>query len=124
MNHPFAELIGLKVVNMNAGGSLCTLEVKDELHMNPHGVVHGAVLYALADTGMGAAVYPTLSEGESCTTIEVKMSYIRPAKQGPLRCETRCLNRGRKVAYFESSIYADEKLLAHATGSFAIVAAR
>ena len=37
--------------------------------MNPHNVVHGAVLYAMADTGMGAALYPTLSADKVCATI-------------------------------------------------------
>lgn len=58
--HPFADLIGLVVEDMSEGSSTCRLEPDEKLY-NPHNVVHGAVLYALADTGMGGALYPLLA---------------------------------------------------------------
>ncbi|WP_372879348.1 PaaI family thioesterase [Spongiibacter marinus] len=61
MEHPFAEHIGLQVLEQRDGYSECELTLDPARHMNPHQVVHGAVLYALADTGMGAAVYPGLA---------------------------------------------------------------
>ncbi len=121
MKHPFADTIGLQIDEIAAGSSRCSLVVDAERHLNPHGVVHGSVMHALADTGMGAAIYPTLNDGESCTTIETKMSYFSSAREGELHCDTRILKRGRSVAYLESSIYAGEKILAHATGSYAIL---
>lgn len=62
MNHPFAELIDLRIADERAGFSRLELTVTTD-HLNPHRVVHGAVVYAMADTGMGAALYPTLDEG-------------------------------------------------------------
>lgn len=53
MDHPFADRIGLVVAEQSAGHSRCTLTL-DPAHLNPHGVVHGAVVFALADTGMGS----------------------------------------------------------------------
>ena len=58
-SHPFADLIGLSTDEQRAGHSRCSLTVDDK-HLNPHRVVHGAVIYALADTGMGGPLYPTL----------------------------------------------------------------
>lgn len=58
-SHPFADLIGLSTTEQRAGDSRCSLAV-EEKHLNPHRVVHGAVIYALADTGMGGPLYPTL----------------------------------------------------------------
>ena len=55
MDHPFADLIGLTLDQQGGGSSTFSLSV-DDRHLNPHGVVHGAVLYAMADTGMGAAL--------------------------------------------------------------------
>ncbi len=63
MNHPFADLIGLHIEQQSHGESQCSLEVRPSL-LNPHAVVHGAALYALADTGMGAALVPGLATGE------------------------------------------------------------
>jgi hypothetical protein len=40
----------------------------DAMHLNPHCAVHGAVPDALADTGMGVALYPPFADGEICAT--------------------------------------------------------
>ena len=78
MRHPFAELIGLRFEEQRAGYSRCVLQI-GEKHLNPNGVAHGAVLYALADTGMGAALHPTLEAGQICATIQITMR-ARPTR--------------------------------------------
>ncbi len=120
--HPFADLIDLAVIPDGKGGSTATL-VAEQKHMNPHGVVHGAVIYALADTGMGAALYPTLDAGQACATIEIKISYFRPVASGEIQCTTQIDNKGRSIAHLTSRIEQRGKLVALATGSFAILAA-
>ena len=117
--HPFADLIGLRTDGRGTGASEMSLEVSPD-HMNPHGVVHGAVLYALADTGMGAALYPTLAEGEICATIEIKISYFKPVTGGELVCRTVLVNRGKSVANLESRLYLGDQLVAAASGNYAI----
>ena len=84
MKHPYAELIGLRMEALEGGRSVCSLQVVDTL-FNPHGVVHGGVIYSLADTGMGAALYPTLNPGELCATVEIKINYFKPVRAGRLR---------------------------------------
>ncbi|MCP5265103.1 MAG: PaaI family thioesterase [Burkholderiaceae bacterium] len=119
MEHPFADLIDLKVIAQQAGYSRLTLAANAQ-HMNPHQVVHGAVIFAMADTGMGAALYPTLAAGELCATIEIKIAYFKPARAGELVCETRIVNRGRRVASLESEVRSGETLVAKASGSYSI----
>jgi acyl-CoA thioesterase len=119
MTHPFIDLIGLRFEEQRPGYSRCTLAVSEK-HFNPHGVVHGAVTFALADTGMGAALFPTLSAGEICATIEIKISYFKPVASGALSCVTEIVNRGKKVASMESSIFAGEALVAKASGTYSI----
>lgn len=123
MAHPFAELIGFRIEVQDAGHSRLSLQV-DERHFNPHGVVHGAVLYALADTGMGAALYPCLSDGQRCATLEIKISYFKPVATGQLRCDTELVHRGRSVAHLSSRIWLEQTLVAVADGHFAISTAR
>lgn len=120
--HPFAELIDLAVASDGMGGSTATLTAEHK-HMNPHGVVHGAVIYALADTGMGAALYPTLDAEQACATIEIKISYFRPVAGGEIHCATHIDNKARSIAHLTSRIEQGGKLVALATGSFAILAA-
>jgi acyl-CoA thioesterase len=119
MRHPFVEQLGLQFEERRSGYSRCALAITPA-HHNPHGVVHGAVIFAMADTGMGAALYPTLDAGEICATIEVKINYFKPAVSGVLSCVTELVNRGKTVANLESSIYLGEALVAKANGNYAI----
>jgi len=85
MSHRFAELISMSEDERRADHSRMSLVVNAD-HLNPHGVVHGAVMFALADTGMGAALYPTLGDGQICATIEIKINYFKPVASGLLVC--------------------------------------
>ncbi len=123
MDHPFADLIDLRIVECSAGASRLALTVT-ESHLNPHRVVHGAVLYALADTGMGSALYPTLTEGEICATIEIKINYFKPVTRGEVVCTTQLVNRGRTVANLESRLFVGDTLVATANGNYAIFTPR
>lgn len=117
--HPFADFIGLTFDEMADGKSRCRVTVTPEL-LNPHGVVHGAVAYALADTGMGGAVYPLLEPNESCATIEIKIVYLSSAREGELVCDTRVVRKGSRVAVLESEIFASDRLVAKALGTYSI----
>jgi len=119
MYHPYADLIGLKIEAQENGSSTCSLEAGETL-FNPHYVVHGAVLYSLADTGMGAALYPGLNEGEICATIEIKINYYRPVKSGTVTCVSKIINRGKSIANLEAHIYNGSQLAATANGNFSI----
>jgi acyl-CoA thioesterase len=119
MEHPFAELLDMQVVEQQDGHSRMRLTVAPQ-HLNPHRVVHGAVLYALADTGMGLALYPSLAEGEICATIEIKISYFKPVHGGVVDCMTQVLHRGRSVAHLESRLHVGGTLVASASGNYAI----
>ncbi|QLG48860.1 PaaI family thioesterase [Natrinema halophilum] len=117
--HGFSDLIGLDFTDVEAGYSRGTIEVSDEL-MNPNGVLHGGVLYTLADSGMGAALYAELAEDQQCATIEIKINYLKPVRTGRVTCETTLEKNGRTVAYLESELVNDGKTVARATGSFSI----
>jgi acyl-CoA thioesterase len=119
MLHPFADLIDLQVAEVRTGFSQCSLAVVDK-HLNPHGVVHGAVLYALADTGMGAALYPTLNAAEICATIQITVNYFKPVRSGTIQCNTELVNRGKTVAHLESRLFVDQVLIASANGNYSI----
>jgi len=123
MDHPFAELIDLRTEEQGDGRSQLSLVVAPA-HLNPHQVVHGAVLYALADTGMGAALYPSLATGEICATIEIKINYVKPVSSGTVNCITLVVHRGRTVANLESRLFVGDTLLAMANGNYAIFTPR
>jgi acyl-CoA thioesterase len=75
------------------------------------------VLFALADTGMGAAALcPTLQTGESCATIEIKMTFLRSVREGKVVCETSLIHRGKTLAHRESKLYVGGVLVASTDG--------
>jgi acyl-CoA thioesterase len=69
MDRPFADLIGLEFEAPERGH--CSLTIELRRHHNPHGSANGAVLHSLADTGIGAALYPILDAGEICATAAI-----------------------------------------------------
>jgi len=117
--HPFADLIGLTFEPSESGTSRCRVPIRDEL-LNPHGVVHGAVAYSLADTGMGGALYPLLEKDESCATIEITIVYLSSAREGELVCDTRVIRKGSRVAVLESEIFESDRLVAKALGTYSV----
>ena len=119
----FGKLLGMEMYERGDGYSRGRLTVRPEL-LNPHGTLHGGVMYSLADNGMGAAVYSKLDEQESCATIEIKIVYMAPVTAGALECESRVVNRSRRLAVLESDVFNEGRLVARALGTFAIFARR
>lgn len=116
--NPFCELIGLQFLDLDLGYSKCSLSVADRL-LNPHHVLHGAVIYAMADTGMGGALYSHLAEGESCATLEIKINYLKSTRSGTLICDTRVILKAKSVAFLESTVKDQEgNVIATATGTY------
>jgi acyl-CoA thioesterase len=75
----------------------------------------------MADTGMGAALYSVLDAGYACATIDISISYFRPVVDGQLLCQTVVENKGRTVAHLTARITQNDKLVAQASGNFAII---
>ena len=117
--NPFGELIGLDFVKCERGYSQCVLEVNERL-LNPHKVLHGGVIYSMADTGMGGALYSYLDDDELCATIEIKIVYFKAVTSGTLTCDTKIVHRSKRIAALESEIAKDGHLVAKATGTFSI----
>ncbi len=125
MNNPYADLVGFTLRLGKRGSGSCTaaLDVRPEL-LNPNGVVHGGALFAMADTVMGAALHTTLAPGEYCATVEIKIHFLQPVSKGRIRCRTRLVHRGSRIAVLESHLSVGRKQVAQALGTFAIFAPR
>jgi acyl-CoA thioesterase len=116
----FIHHVGLQMEQPEAGRSRITLPVEPH-HFNSTGVVHGGVLFTLADTGMGAALYSNLEKGFFSATVEIKISYFKPVTAGTLVCETEVINQGKRLATLESTLLVDGVRVAKASGTFAIL---
>ena len=91
---PVARLVGIRAVSFGEGKSVLELDV-DERHANPMGTLHGGILCDIADLAMGAACWSTLADGESFTTLELKINFLKPVWSGCLAAHARVRKGGR-----------------------------
>jgi len=90
----------------------------NDAHLNPAGTVHGGLAATLLDSCMGLAIQSTLEKGISQTTVEFKISLVRPItpQTGLIKAEGIVLNCGRRIGTAEGRITDDQgRLLAHGT---------
>ena len=112
-----ARTLGYDVTEAASGRVVITAEPSDD-HLNPAGTVHGGFSATLLDSCMGLAIWTTLDKGVSQTTLEFKISLVRPItpETGVIKAEGVVLNRGRRVGTAEGKITDDKgRLLAHGT---------
>lgn len=118
---PLGSFIGMSIERPSPGHAIARASANSS-HHNPHGFVHGGVVFTLVDTSMGAAVMSMLPEGQRCSTIECQVRFLRPVVDADLTCETTVVKPGRRVFHLESKVTtADGRVIATGTGSFAVV---
>ncbi len=112
-----ARTLGYDVAGAESGRVTVTAE-PNGTHLNPAGTVHGGLTATLLDTCMGLAVQSTLEKGTSQTTLEFKISLLRPITPdtGTIKAEGVVLNRGRRIGTAEGRLTDGKgRLLAHGT---------
>jgi uncharacterized protein (TIGR00369 family) len=115
---PVLELIGMRLVSYDKSGASQFEMDANERHWNPMSTLHGGVLCDLTDAAMGIAFASTLEEGESFTTLELKINYLRPVRRAHLTARARVVSRGRTVGLVECDVTDEnDKLIARATST-------
>ena len=114
---PVGDLVGFEVPEAGNGRTVVTLRSGPQ-HFNPMGTLHGGILCDIADAAMGMAYASTLGDGETFTTLELKMNFLKPVWQASLQAIGRVVQHGRTVGLVECDILdADEVLVARATST-------
>ncbi|HEX4615131.1 MAG TPA: PaaI family thioesterase [Stellaceae bacterium] len=112
-----AQTLSYDITEAESGRVVITA-VPNDSHLNPAGTVHGGFSATLLDSCMGLAILSTLEKGVGQTTLEFKISLLRPitAETGLITAEGVVLSRGRRVGTVEGRITASNgRLLAHGT---------
>ena len=118
MHQGLGELLGIEIVDSEADGAAVELDA-DERHLNGHGTVHGGAIATLVDTAMGAAVLREDTGDDAPVTIEMKVTYLRPAHPGRLRAEAAIRRRGKRIVVAEVDVLdGDGQAVAHGIGTF------
>ncbi|HJZ57806.1 MAG TPA: PaaI family thioesterase [Gemmataceae bacterium] len=100
---PIARLLGIVAKSVEPGRAVFELEA-DERHHNPMGTLHGGVYCDLADAAMGFAYGSTLAEGETFTTVELKINFLRAVRKATLTAEARVVKAGSTLGYVECDV--------------------
>jgi uncharacterized protein (TIGR00369 family) len=107
---PIAKLIGFQIISLESGQVIVELKA-DERHANPMGTLHGGILCDIADAAMGLAYASTLDEGESFTTLELKINYLKPVWQARLKAIGRVVKRGKAIGLVECDVIDEQNSL-------------
>ena len=91
-------------------------------HLQVHGVVHGGVTAALADTAGGLSVYLRLPPGSRVATVEMKINFLEAIEGGIVIAEARVIRLGRHFGVVDCDVRDhDGRLCAKALMTFAVI---
>jgi uncharacterized protein (TIGR00369 family) len=112
-----ANTLGYDVTEAASGLVVVTAEPNDT-HLNPWGTVHGGLAATMLDSCMGLAIQSMLEKGFGSTTLEFKISFVRPItpETGLITAEGKVINCGRRIGTAEGRVVDSQgRLLAHGT---------
>jgi uncharacterized protein (TIGR00369 family) len=100
---PIATLLGFTLTSVGSGQAVIEFEAGAR-HANPMGTLHGGVLCDIADAAMGMAYASTLAEGETFTTLELKINFLKPVWTARLQAIGRVVKAGQTIGLLECDI--------------------
>jgi uncharacterized protein (TIGR00369 family) len=87
-------------------------------HSSPPGSLHGGILCDVADAAMGCANATRLEEGETFTTVELKINFLKAVWEGRIVAVGSVLKAGRTIALTDCRVTDDAgSLVAYATST-------
>lgn len=118
---PFSSHLGFRLVRADADGAVMEADPLPE-HANGGGILHGGYLTALLDSTTGWAVHAQLPDGVAAPHVQLSVQYVRAGVVSrPLVCRGRCITAGRRVASAEAEITQDDRVIARAVTSHAVL---
>ena len=97
------QLLGFSLEAVESGRAVLRMDIR-ERHKQLHGVVHGGILAALADTTAAIAAYTMIPKGKELATVEMKINFLLPIADSHAIAEARVLRAGRNFVVAECEI--------------------
>ena len=92
-----------------------------ENFLNTGGIAHGGFIATIADTGMGNAAH-IVAGNKRCVTINLDIKFISAGKlNDKLIGRVKVLKKTKTLVFILSEIYASEKIVATASGTWKIL---
>ena len=113
------EYLAIRMIEVGPGWCVAALEVRPEL-LNPFGAAHGAVLASLVDHVLGSAVFPIVPLGTWPATLEFKLNYVAPAREGTLTARAEVVSISSRTAVVSVECTNGDRVVGTALGTIAI----
>jgi len=97
-------VLGMRPLSFGAGTSRWSWESQPPAVLNPFGIVQGGYLAIFIDEMLSTGIASVLENGEYAVTAEVKLTYLRALRPGPMSVDARVVRRTRSLAFMEASI--------------------
>ena len=115
----FFKTLGIEVVEFGKGESVLKLPFHNKL-TQPFGFLHGGALFTLADGACAYALLSVLKEKKPFVTVEMKINYLEPVKNGDTYAYAKVLRQGRLMP-IEVELKNSDKLVAKAISTYIIL---
>ena len=117
---PFARLLGIRHHPTVDEVGLASMTIQDK-HRQAGGVVQGGIIVTLADYAFHRAVQTHLRPGQTAVTVELKVNFLAPARDGELRAAARVVSAGRRIIVCDVDVTGTEgKLIARCLGTYIV----
>jgi molybdopterin converting factor subunit 1 len=117
----YVELLGMRPLEAEPGLMRFEFNPTEQLY-NPDGAIQGGFLAAMLDESMGPAAFSALGPGHAFPTLDLNVSFLRPARAGRLVGEGRVVQAGKTVAFLEGILSNDDgQVVARATATARVV---
>lgn len=117
---PIARLLGWHALQLEEGFVRIRFTAREEFY-NPQGNVQGGILTAMLDDTMGPAGFTLLDTTTFAPTVDLNVSFIRPARAGYLIGEGRVVHQSKRFLRLEGRLTTEDgELVATATSTAVI----
>jgi uncharacterized protein (TIGR00369 family) len=118
--NPLFQFLGVIVEEISPEKSVLRLPLKYHFRQGA-GITAGGILATLADEAMAHVVLANLDEGQTTTTIEMNMRYLRSIKEGEIRAVARVIKKGRQIITVTAEIRDEKSLVVYGGASFMVL---
>ena len=110
-NNHFPRLVGIEIESIEPGRARLSLEVREEL-LQLQGIMHGGVIATIIDTAVAFAIIGASEPDDRFTTVEMKVNYLAPIREGRILADARLVRDGRRIVVADCDLFDSKGRLA------------
>jgi uncharacterized protein (TIGR00369 family) len=116
---PWAADTDMRLQSIESGEAVMILPYHQR-SVRPGGSISGPHMMMLADACMYAVVLSMIGKVELAVTTGFNINFLRKPTESDLIAEGKIIKVGKRLAVMEVSIFSEEDIVAHATGTYSI----